>query len=777
MPERPRAGPRYEGARRGISRRAVLPLSVLLLLPALAASAEEPLVTPIRIGRRDARVVLSMWAQPDYSHLAARAPIAEAFTAIFAEWAREHPEQAIDISVMPALELHKAKLLLAASAGRLPDVASIDSFWTPLFAKGEQLQALNPHWPAEERADFLPFTIDTLSDAKGDVYGLWHGTDCRVLFYRRDLVPAPPATWAELIETASRLARERGIAGYLYNGGRWEAAVFDHLPMFWGQGGELVDADGRPVFGAPPHREKMVALLRFLRETVESGASPRAVLAGNDYKQLSAAAIAGDVAMFLGGNWQLTELRQGLSAEALAQWEIAPIPQRERGRHPTGTGGWIWVVFARDPEKRQAATELVRYIESPRNVARIARGTGHLPVRASVYRDFKDYRDDPWLRRFGAMLGEARARPAVPIYPFLSEQLQVAIGAAIAGSATPEAALDRAFAATLAMDARLRRPPPRRGFDGWRWLPALAAAALLLALAGSLRGRPLLQAWLLPALALVGLALAYPILDLVRIAFSDARTGEPAARYGLAGFAELLGDRELHGMVAVTLVFVAACVALQLSLGLGLAVGLDSARRAARGGTLFVRAAVVSAWVVPGVLVGVLWKILLVENRSGIANYALSLIGQGPLPWLSAPGLAMVSVVLANTWRGSAFSMILQYAALQRVPRELHEAADLEGVTAATRFRIVSWPQIRGAVGLNLALVTIYTLNTFDLILPLTGGGPARATEVVSLFMYRSAFMSLEAGRAAAVAVVMLGLNLALALLALRLIRARGGAR
>ena len=211
-----------------------------------------------------------------------------------------------------------------------------------------------------------------------------------------------------------------------------------------------------------------------------------------------------------------------------------------------------------------------------------------------------------------------------------------------------------------------------------------------------------------------------------------------------------------------------------VGLGLLLSVALDAARRVHRPGTLAVRVAVVSAWVVPGVLVGVLWKVVLVENRAGIANYALSLLGQGPWPWLSSPSLAMVSVVMANTWRGCAFSMILLYAALQRVPRELHEAADLEGLGSFARFRVVSWPQIRPAATLNLALITIYTLNTFDLILPLTGGGPARATEVVSLFMYRSAFMSLDAGRAAAVAVVMLAVNLSLALAAFRFMRDRG---
>jgi multiple sugar transport system permease protein len=125
-------------------------------------------------------------------------------------------------------------------------------------------------------------------------------------------------------------------------------------------------------------------------------------------------------------------------------------------------------------------------------------------------------------------------------------------------------------------------------------------------------------------------------------------------------------------------------------------------------------------------------------------------------------------VILANAWRGCAFSMVLQYAGLQRIPRELHEAADLEGLSPGQRFRMVTLPQLSPVLALNAAVITIATLNTFDLILPLTGGGPARSTEVISLFMYRAAFFNLEAGRAAAVGVIMLALNVALAVFAVR---------
>ncbi|PYQ77999.1 MAG: hypothetical protein DMG01_12845 [Acidobacteria bacterium] len=726
----------------------------------LIAVAAESLVTPVRIGRPDAPTMLTVWAQQDYSHLAARPAIADTFTAIFEEWARTRPDVQLRLSVMPALELHKAKLQLAAQAGRLPDVASIDSFWMPLFLAGGYLQPLNDDWPEEDRRDFLPFTISTLSDASGRVFGLWHETDCRVLFYRRDLVPTPPRTWDELIDVASRVARERHIAGYLYNAGRWEATVFDHLAMFWGQGGELVDGEGRPIFGEPPHRERMLRLFEFLRETVRSGASPTSVLASNDYQQLTAAATAGDVAMFLGGNWQLNDLRAGLRAEDFANWEIAPIPQANGATPSTGTGGWVWVVFTRDRERRRAAVEFIRDVERRDHAARISMATGHLPARRSVYRDYPFFSRDRWYQRFGEMLRYGRARPLVAVYPAISQALQIAIGDVISGAQAPDAAVDRAFDAARAEHARLTAAnlPRARRPSALARAPAIGVTILaLFVLWRVAREDRQLAVWLMPAVALVATLLLYPMLELVRIA-ADGGT-----------IAALLLDPQFRAMLAVTLVFVAASVTMQLGLGLGFAWLIDAARRRRAAGTLAARVAIVSAWVMPGVLAGVIWKILLIENRAGIINYYLSRVGAGPLPLLSSARLALVSVVAANIWRGCAFSMVLQYAGLQRVPRERHEAADLEGASAWQRLRWVMLPEIAPVVALNAVLITIATFNTFDLIMPLTGGGPARSTEVISLFMYRLAFFDLDPSKAAAVGVVMLAVNLSLAWVAVRL--------
>jgi multiple sugar transport system substrate-binding protein len=776
-------------------------LLLLITFCAAPAYAQDDLVTPVRIGRADAPIKLTMWAQHDYCHLDARPEAAAIFRDIFEQYARTHPDVQIEVSVMPALELHKAKLLLASAAGRLPDIASIDSFWIPLFLERGDVQPLDPYWPAEERADFLPFTIRTLSDHQGHVYGMWHGTDIRVLYYRTDLVPTPPRSWDELLATASRISREKHIAGYLYNAGRWEAAVFDHLPMFWAQGGELVDGDGRPVFGLPPNRERMVNVLRFLRATIETGASPSSVLANNDYQQLSSAAVSGGVAMFLGGNWQLRELESALPPEEFAKWAVTDMPQADPKTVSTGTGGWVWVTFAKDPVKQKAAVDFLRFVETPANVARISIATRQLPVRQSVYRDFPVFRENKWYALFGRMLQHARARPAVPIYPTISEQLQLAIGAVVSGSKSPEAAVDDAFKAVqgIAERQRERASSERRTFDPITLAPPIAAAIICVwLLAGAWRGGRRSPAdgsgerrtangqrltangqrmlWLAPALILVSVFLVYPVFDLLRLAVSNSRTYDNRYSYGVQTLARLASDPEFHTMLVVTLTFVIACVIVQIGVGLGVALLLDAARRRHARGTALARASIVSAWVIPGVLVGVLWRILLMENRAGIANYLLSFVHIGPIPFLSVAGAALSSLIVANAWRGCAFSMILQYAGLQRIPRELHEAADLEGAGFWQRLRSIVLPEIAPVLGLNLALITIATLNTFDLVLPLTGGGPGRATEVVSLYMYRSAFFSLESGRAAAVAVVMLLVDVVLAVAALKLARRRAEA-
>lgn len=267
--------------------------------------------------------------------------------------------------------------------------------------------------------------------------------------------------------------------------------------------------------------------------------------------------------------------------------------------------------------------------------------------------------------------------------------------------------------------------------------------------------------WLLPVFLMLLLFRLYPMVEAIRLSFTNASMIGDESRYvGLETFRRVIGDASFGEVLGNTAVFVGACIVLQLSLGLAVALLLARAVREELPGTMVFRGAVLTSWIIPGIVIGLIWKLIFLEGKFGIANYLLSQVGADSIPFLSAPGPAMASIITANTWRGTAFSMIMQFAALQKIPAEYYEAATVDGANSFQKFLYVTIPQLRTILFINLVLITIYTFNLFDMILPLTGGGPGRATEVIALSLYNRAFSTFDLGGASALAVVMLGINL-----------------
>jgi len=245
------------------------------------------------------------------------------------------------------------------------------------------------------------------------------------------------------------------------------------------------------------------------------------------------------------------------------------------------------------------------------------------------------------------------------------------------------------------------------------------------------------------------------------LSFTNANLLAPGYRYGFGAYAAVLGQPEFAATLRITGIFVTASVAAQLGLGFAIALLIHAGTRAGVAGTVATRTVVLTAWAIPGVLIGVVWRILLSEGSYGIVNYALSRAGLGPIRFLSDPSLALLSIIVANVWRGTAFSMILQYAGLQTIPPELYEAAAVDGAGPARQLTHVTLPVMRPILFINLVLITVATLNTFDMVLALTGGGPGRSTEVVALAVYTTIFREFSLGRGAALAVILLLINLA----------------
>jgi multiple sugar transport system permease protein len=256
-------------------------------------------------------------------------------------------------------------------------------------------------------------------------------------------------------------------------------------------------------------------------------------------------------------------------------------------------------------------------------------------------------------------------------------------------------------------------------------------------------------AWLLvaPGLAMFAAIIVYPLASALTTGFFEQSLVRPGRRFvGPANFGEALtGD--FWPILGRTLQFTIGATVLPFLLGLALALALNSGIR----GSGVLRGLFLFPWVIPGVVVSFLWLWVFNANY-GVLNGVLlrtGLIDAG-ISWLGRTDTAMLAVIITKTWASFPWMMVMLLAGLQTVPKELHEAAAVDGAGAVRRFRSVTLPHIRGIAGIVLLLEFIWNFQHFDTIYVLTGGGPAGATKTFAVAVYDTAFKGFDLGRATA---------------------------
>jgi len=161
------------------------------------------------------------------------------------------------------------------------------------------------------------------------------------------------------------------------------------------------------------------------------------------------------------------------------------------------------------------------------------------------------------------------------------------------------------------------------------------------------------------------------------------------------------------------------------------------------------------------VVVALVWRMFL-HPELGIVNYLLSLAYLGPVNWLGDVNVAFWTVVLVDIWHQVSFMIILLLAGLSALPREPYEAARMDGASTVQAFFYVTLPLMRPVIAVTLLIRLIFAVKTFDLIFIMTRGGPGTSTDLISYFIYRSAFYGLDVGQASAISVLLLAVVLAL---------------
>ncbi|MER5433247.1 sugar ABC transporter permease [Streptomyces sp. NPDC002588] len=277
-----------------------------------------------------------------------------------------------------------------------------------------------------------------------------------------------------------------------------------------------------------------------------------------------------------------------------------------------------------------------------------------------------------------------------------------------------------------------------------------------------LRGLPLL-----PAVVLLAVFLAGPIAYCVYYAFTDMQlTGTTGTHFtGFDNFTRAFKDSDFLNAVRLTLVFVVgSAVVGQNTLGLALAVLMEKASKPVRSLT---NGVVIAAWVLPEVVAGYLMYAFFYNE--GSLNSILQALHLPRQNWLYT--LPILAVCLANVWRGTAFSMMVFSAALNDVPRELVEAAEMDGAGPWQRLWRVTLPVIRRSILTNLMLITLQTLSVFGLIYTMTRGGPGNKSETLPVFMYQQAFQNSLIGYGTAIALVLLVVGALFSAVYIRLLR------
>jgi len=274
--------------------------------------------------------------------------------------------------------------------------------------------------------------------------------------------------------------------------------------------------------------------------------------------------------------------------------------------------------------------------------------------------------------------------------------------------------------------------------------------------------------YIAPAFLVLAAILAYPLGYSFWLSFHEwtlrgFRQGVPWV--GLDNYVGLFSNVEFVSSLRVTFTFMAGALTLEFLFGMALALLLDHDLK----GRGLMRSLILLPMMCTNVVIGLTWRLLFNYNF-GLVNYYLVRLGLAPVEWLSKPAMALPSVIIVDVWNTTSFVALLLLAGLQALPEEPFEAARIDGASWWQVFRYLTLPLLRPTILVALLWRIIDTFRIFDVVYLLTAGGPARASETVSIYVYRYGFQTFNLGFASAASYMMILIMLIMAVVLARLI-------
>ncbi|WP_130837411.1 carbohydrate ABC transporter permease [Lachnoclostridium sp. Marseille-P6806] len=255
----------------------------------------------------------------------------------------------------------------------------------------------------------------------------------------------------------------------------------------------------------------------------------------------------------------------------------------------------------------------------------------------------------------------------------------------------------------------------------------------------------------LPLILYLACVLVFPMIWGFCISFTNKTVGGTAKFIGITNYIRLIGDPEYRRSIFNTIEFTALSIFFKMIFGMLMALALNQNFR----GRNLCRALLMIPWTLPNIVVVYNWRWIF-NASGGIANHLLKSAGliSRDLVWFGSAGLAMFCIVVANVWRGTPFFGISILAKMQTIPPDYYEAAEIDGAGIFQRFWHITFPEVRDVAILSALMSTIWTINEFETVWLLTGGGPNGSTEVMNVYSYKTAMKSMMLGRGIAVSIL-----------------------
>lgn len=274
--------------------------------------------------------------------------------------------------------------------------------------------------------------------------------------------------------------------------------------------------------------------------------------------------------------------------------------------------------------------------------------------------------------------------------------------------------------------------------------------------------------FLIPSVLLLAFLSLYPFIMGIWISLHDWSLAAQAHPFvGAQNFQELFGSERFTDSLRTTAVFTGVSVSLELLLGVGIAMYLRSL--SARWRPVF-RTVFILPMIMTPIATALMWRLML-NGQIGVINYLIeTYLGMVPPEWTSSPGIAMATLIMIDIWQWTPLVIMIVFAGLLSVPDQLYEAARVDGAPRISVFRHVTLPHIKYMIGIAAVFRLMRSFRSFDIIWLVTKGGPGTSTEILNVYLYRIAFVNLQAGKAAAAGLILLVITIGITMTLVRVV-------